>query len=58
MIRTSQKMLNFVFRKLEQDHQIRPIRIIGIRMDTTFAAKIFAVMVSGIFAMINVYTRS
>jgi hypothetical protein len=50
--------LKLVMNKLTQDAILNPIKIMGIRMDMAFAAKIIAAMGSGIFAMLSIYLRS
>ena len=36
---------------------VRPIMILGLKMDNAFVAKLLAAMLSGIFALLNVLLR-
>mmetsp|Transcript_8718 Transcript_8718/g.8735 ORF Transcript_8718/g.8735 Transcript_8718/m.8735 type:complete len:167 (-) Transcript_8718:4-504(-) len=55
---SSLKILELEVKKLEQDELLRPIKIMGVRTDSVFFAKMLAVFFSGLLAMGQLYLKS
>ncbi|CAG9322354.1 unnamed protein product [Blepharisma stoltei] len=55
---SSLKILELEIKKLEQDELLRPIKIMGVRTDSVFFAKMLAVFFSGVLAIGQLYLKS
>lgn len=49
--------IDFVTSKLEEDKVLRPIKIMGIAMDSVFILKILSIAASGIFAVVQIFYK-
>ena len=49
--------LDFVISKLEEDRVLRPIKIMGIEMDSIFILKILSIAASGVFAVVQIFYK-
>lgn len=56
-LRKTIKLLEFIVKRLRQDENLKPIKIMGIITDNTFLAKVIALLFSGIFALAQLTYR-
>ena len=47
------KACEFVIRRLEHDEIVRPIKIMGVKIDNSFMVQLGALAISGIYALVN-----
>jgi len=57
-LQSALKILELEVKKLEQDELLRPIKIMGMRTDSVFFAKMLAVFFSGLVAMGQLYLKN
>ncbi|CAG9324460.1 unnamed protein product [Blepharisma stoltei] len=52
------KILQYLVQKLEQDEILRPVMIMGIRLDSALLAKVVTVLISGVLGLVQMMMRS
>ncbi|CAG9333668.1 unnamed protein product [Blepharisma stoltei] len=56
--KASVKLLQFVVQKIEQDEILRPVKIMGIKLDSIMLAKIATILLSSLLAMTQMYFKN